>query len=148
MHWLQELSTDSSAAMGSSPAHPLKKTRGRRMPPSCFWYGRQDLNLHGNPLEPKSNVSANSTTPACYVAILQRSGGKIKGYFISKNSAGRHLPAGAFFFIRRSPGGSGFASARNPGTYRSDLSLLSNPALRHSWQDLRSRQPDRRDGGR
>ena len=29
-----------------------------------FWYGRQDLNLHGNPLEPKSNVSANSTTPA------------------------------------------------------------------------------------
>ena len=28
------------------------------------WYGRQDLNLHGNPLEPKSNVSANSTTPA------------------------------------------------------------------------------------
>ena len=30
----------------------------------CLWYGRQDLNLHGNPLEPKSNVSANSTTPA------------------------------------------------------------------------------------
>ena len=29
-----------------------------------FWYGRQDLNLHGYPLEPKSNVSANSTTPA------------------------------------------------------------------------------------
>ena len=31
-----------------------------------FWYGRQDLNLHGNPLEPKSNVSANSTTPAYF----------------------------------------------------------------------------------
>ena len=31
-----------------------------------FWYGRQDLNLHGCPLEPKSNVSANSTTPACF----------------------------------------------------------------------------------
>ena len=34
-----------------------------------FWYGRQDLNLHGNPLEPKSNVSANSTTPA-FIKLL------------------------------------------------------------------------------
>ena len=31
----------------------------------AFWCGRQDSNLHGHPLEPKSNVSANSTTPAC-----------------------------------------------------------------------------------
>ena len=36
------------------------------------WYGRQDLNLHGYPLEPKSNVSANSTTPACAESILAR----------------------------------------------------------------------------
>ena len=35
-----------------------------------LWYGRQDLNLHGNPLEPKSNVSANSTTPAFIKLIL------------------------------------------------------------------------------
>ena len=38
--------------------------RGRQRLPLLYWYGRQDLNLHGNPLEPKSNVSANSTTPA------------------------------------------------------------------------------------
>ncbi len=29
-----------------------------------FWYGRQDLNLHGHPPEPKSGASANSATPA------------------------------------------------------------------------------------
>ena len=34
------------------------------MPPFYIWYGRQDLNLHAYALEPKSNVSANSTTPA------------------------------------------------------------------------------------
>ena len=39
------------------------------MLPSFVWYGRQDLNLHGYPLEPKSNVSANSTTPAFYELI-------------------------------------------------------------------------------
>ncbi len=39
------------------------------MPLFFIWYGRQDLNLHGYPLEPKSNVSANSTTPA-YACIL------------------------------------------------------------------------------
>ena len=32
--------------------------------PSEIWCGRQDLNLHGCPPEPKSGVSANSTTPA------------------------------------------------------------------------------------
>ena len=41
-----------------------KAKEGGITPPSFAWYGRQDLNLHGNPLEPKSNVSANSTTPA------------------------------------------------------------------------------------
>ena len=29
-----------------------------------LWYGQQDLNLHARALEPKSNVSANSTMPA------------------------------------------------------------------------------------
>ena len=29
-----------------------------------IWCGQQDSNLHGRPLEPKSNVSANSTMPA------------------------------------------------------------------------------------
>ena len=29
-----------------------------------FWCGRQDLNLHGHPPEPKSGASANSATPA------------------------------------------------------------------------------------
>jgi hypothetical protein len=28
------------------------------------WYGRQDLNLHGFPPDPKSGASANSATPA------------------------------------------------------------------------------------
>ena len=59
-----------------------------------FWYGRQDLNLHGNPLEPKSNVSANSTTPAfykvlCFVLLPGLSG------FMSANSpccGARQLP--------------------------------------------------------
>ena len=27
------------------------------MLPSLIWYGRQDLNLHGNPLEPKGDVT-------------------------------------------------------------------------------------------
>ena len=30
----------------------------------AYWCGQQDSNLHGRPLEPKSNVSANSTMPA------------------------------------------------------------------------------------
>ena len=29
-----------------------------------FWCGRQDLNLHGKPPDPKSGASANSATPA------------------------------------------------------------------------------------
>ena len=44
------------------------KKGGKRLP-FYIWYGRQDLNLHGNPLEPKSNVSANSTTPA-YISLI------------------------------------------------------------------------------
>ena len=48
------------------------------MPPFYIWYGRQDLNLHAYALEPKSNVSANSTTPAlslilsCRTAIVNQ----------------------------------------------------------------------------
>ena len=42
----------------------------------CLWYGRQDLNLHGCPLEPKSNVSANSTTPA-FIKLLDPLGGYV-----------------------------------------------------------------------
>ena len=42
------------------------------MLPSLVWYGRQDLNLHGCPLEPKSNVSANSTTPAYFTLYVFR----------------------------------------------------------------------------
>ena len=34
------------------------------MPPFIFWCGRQDSNLHALALEPKSNESTNSTTPA------------------------------------------------------------------------------------
>ena len=45
--------------------------------PPFSWYGRQDLNLHGYPLEPKSNVSANSTTPAL-ASIVSQSFHKIK----------------------------------------------------------------------
>ena len=50
--------------MGSSPYFLWPTRKRRRKPPLSCWYGRQDLNLHGYPLEPKSNVSANSTTPA------------------------------------------------------------------------------------
>ena len=31
---------------------------------SFIWCGRQDSNLHAHALEPKSNESTNSTTPA------------------------------------------------------------------------------------
>ena len=47
-----------------------------------FWYGRQDLNLHGCPLEPKSNVSANSTIPAF-----------IQLFHIHTNKESRHVSA-------------------------------------------------------
>ena len=41
----------------------LKKIRPSRSG-SSYWCGQQDSNLHGFPLEPKSNVSANSTMSA------------------------------------------------------------------------------------
>ena len=50
---------------------PLTKRKRGAVPLFFFWYGRQDLNLHGNPLEPKSNVSANSTTPANIQLIVE-----------------------------------------------------------------------------
>ena len=64
---------DSSSAMGSSPVF-LKQEKAGISRPFLIWYGRQDLNLHGNPLEPKSNVSANSTTPAFFNYLLKALG--------------------------------------------------------------------------
>ena len=61
------------------------------MPRSYYWYGRQDLNLHGYPLEPKSNVSANSTTPACV---------KLRQYA----RVGVILPRSGWVVNERSPG--------------------------------------------
>ena len=55
---------------------------------TAFWYGRQDLNLHGCPLEPKSNVSANSTTPA--LGLFYHEGGCLStdNPFLSSNRGG------------------------------------------------------------
>ena len=39
------------------PAQAIRNLRRR-------WCGRQDLNLHGHPQDPKSCASANSATPA------------------------------------------------------------------------------------
>ena len=36
-----------------------------------FKYGRQDLNLHGLPLEPKSSASANSAMPAKPISSIK-----------------------------------------------------------------------------
>ena len=44
-----------------------------------FWCGRQDLNLHGHPPEPKSGASANSATPAENESIIRYSGENRKG---------------------------------------------------------------------
>ena len=61
--WCQQGSTGALHLDGfKSCAYEIKKER--RMPLFLYWYGQQDLNLHGKPLEPKSNVSANSTMPA------------------------------------------------------------------------------------
>ena len=40
------------------------------MPLLFIWCGQQDSNLHGKPLEPKSNVSTNSTMPADNIIFL------------------------------------------------------------------------------
>ena len=37
---------------------------------SFIWCGRQDSNLHAHALEPKSNESTNSTTPAYFIVPL------------------------------------------------------------------------------
>ena len=41
-----------------------KEERGGGAVPLFLPYGRQDLNLHTGVLDPKSNASANSATPA------------------------------------------------------------------------------------
>ena len=35
-----------------------------------LWCGREDLNPHGLPLDPKSSASASSATPALTILIL------------------------------------------------------------------------------
>lgn len=37
---------------------------------TCLWCGRQDSNLHTEASDPKSDVSANFTTPAYYAGGL------------------------------------------------------------------------------
>ena len=56
-------------------------------------------------------------------------------------------PLHFFGITRRSPWGSGTASARNPGTYPPGSFQPSSPAFQRTWQDRRSTQPDRRGGG-
>ena len=48
-----------------------------------FWCGRQDLNLHGDPPDPKSGASASSATPAYYVIVAQK---KLKVNIFINNS--------------------------------------------------------------
>ena len=38
----------------------------------CVWYRRQELNLHGCPLDPKSSASANFATPACIIQLYTK----------------------------------------------------------------------------
>ena len=45
-------------------AVPKTKQKSNREGCPFVWCGRQDLNLHGCPLDPKSSASANSATPA------------------------------------------------------------------------------------
>ena len=43
-----------------------------------FWCGRQDLNLHGEPPDPKSGASANSATPALFTrSVLIKTGPRV-----------------------------------------------------------------------
>ena len=67
--------------------------RGSPKLPLFIWYGRQDLNLHGYPLEPKSNVSANSTTPAFYELIV--------GFFYNSNCWSANSPVCGTRHLRR-----------------------------------------------
>ena len=43
-----------------------------------YWCGRQDSNLHALALEPKSNESTNSTTPAYLFEFYHRRGEFVK----------------------------------------------------------------------
>ena len=51
---------EQSTAFKSVPRHEKKQSSFE----DCSWCGRQDLNLHGNPPDPKSGASASSATPA------------------------------------------------------------------------------------
>ena len=44
----------------------------------AIWCGQHDSNLHASALEPKSNVSANSTMPAAAYISLPRGGVHVK----------------------------------------------------------------------
>ncbi len=63
----------------------LGRTNKRGQPQAVLfcWCSRQDLNLHACAMDPKSIVSANSTTGAYYVAILSQIGqfGKRRSLF-------------------------------------------------------------------
>ena len=51
-----------------------KNKKERHWPLFFVWCGQQDSNLHGRPLEPKSNVSANSTMPANMSGLFYHAG--------------------------------------------------------------------------
>ena len=53
---------------------------------SFIWCGRQDSNLHAHALEPKSNESTNSTTPAYSFCILAWRSGIVNAVSVGKMS--------------------------------------------------------------
>ena len=61
----------------------------RHKPVFFIWCGRQDSNLHALALEPKSNESTNSTTPAYLVILAWPAGDVNRNWKVLTGTSGR-----------------------------------------------------------